>query len=234
MARKRYWGGIPLADTRHMNRSRKFRTPRHLVTLFGATLVVAGAGVALARTSSGPPWAQESPYCAEATADTTAVATDTTVTTDVGVADCVEFDQAQVQQKVEDYFQAVENDCGTAVLGEFDLSNEDTVKAFDALVTGLDSGQKDHMVQSVRVLMANCAAHPNDGLMNALYHHGLNWVRHYEHEQWLQQKFADKWPDGKPGKPDKPEKVHGNPHDFGTSHGNSGSHGHGNGHTEGS
>jgi hypothetical protein len=73
--------------------------------------------------------------------------------------------------------------------------------------------------------------------MNALYHHGLNWVRHYEHEQWLQQKFADKWPDGKPGKPDtagKPDKVHGNPHDFGTSHGNSGSHGHGNGHTEGS
>ncbi len=219
-----------------MDTSRKFRTPRHLVTLFGATLVVAGAGVALARTSSGPPWAQESPYCAEATADTTAVVTDTTVTTDVVAADCVAFDQAQVQQKVQEYFDAVENDCGTAVLGEFNLSNEDTVKAFDALVSGLESGQTDHMVQSVRVLMANCAAHPNDGLMNALYHHGLNWVRHYEHEQWLQQKFADKWPDGKPGKPDtagKPdeaEKVHGNPHDLegGTSHG------HGNGHIEGS
>lgn len=220
-----------------MDTSRKFRTPRHLVTLFGATLVVAGAGVALARTSSGPPWAQESPYCAEATGDTTAVTIDTTVTTDVvGTADCVEFDQTQVQTKVEDYFQAVENDCGTAVLGEADLSNEDTAKAFDALVSGLESGQTDHMVQSVRVLMANCAANPNDGLMNALYHHGLNWVRHYEHEQWLEQKFADKWPDGKPGKPDtaaiaKPDKPHGNPHDLGTSFG---SHGHANGHIEGS
>jgi hypothetical protein len=220
-----------------MNRSRRFRTPRHLVTVLGATLVVAGAGVALARTSSGPPWAQESPYCAEATSDTTAVVTDTAVTTDVGgTADCVEFDQSQVQKKVEDYFQAVDNDCGTAVLGEADLSNADTAKAFDTLVTALDSGQTDHMVQSVRVLMANCAAHPNDGLMNALYHHGLNWVRHYEHEQWLQQKFADKWPDGKPGKSDeangKPDKVHGNPHDLAGA--TSGSHGHGNGHIEGS
>jgi hypothetical protein len=92
------------------------------------------------------------------------------------------------------------------------------------------------MVQSVRVLMANCAAHPNDGLMNALYHHGLNWVRHYEHEQWLQQKFAGKWPDGKPGKPDtaagKPDKVHGNPHDLAGA--TSGSQGHGNGQVEGS
>jgi hypothetical protein len=220
-----------------MNRSRRFRTPRHLVTVLGATLVVAGAGVALARTSSGPPWAQESPYCAEATSDTTALVTDTAVTTDVGgTADCVEFDQSQVQKKVEDYFQAVDNDCGTAVLGEADLSNADTAKAFDTLVTALDSGQTDHMVQSVRVLMANCAAHPNDGLMNALYHHGLNWVRHYEHEQWLQQKFADKWPDGKPGKSDevngKPDKVHGNPHDLAGA--TSGSHGHGNGHIEGS
>ena len=218
-----------------MNTSRKFRTPRHLVTVLGATLVVAGAGVALARTSSGPPWAQESPYCAEATGDTTAVVSDTVVTTDVGgTADCVEFDQSQVQKNVEDYFQAVDNDCGTAVLGEADLSNADTAKAFDALVTALDSGQKDHMVQSVRVLMANCADHPNEGLMNALYHHGLNWTRHYEHEQWLQQKFAEKWPDGKPGKPDKvhgkPDKVHGNPHDLaGATSG-----GHGNGHIEGS
>jgi len=225
-----------------MDISRRFHTPRHLVTLLGATLVVAGAGVALARTSSGPPWAQESPYCAEATGESTAV-TDTAVVTDVGgTADCVEFDRSQVQKKVEDYFQA-DNACGTAVLGEADLSNADTAKAFDALVTALDSGQKDHMVQSVRVLMANCADHPNDGLMNALYHHGLNWVRHYEHEQWLQQKFADKWPDGKPGKADKvhgkadkvhgkPDKVHGNPHDLAGA--TSGSHGHGSGHIEGS
>jgi hypothetical protein len=213
-----------------MRISRRFRTPRHLVTVLGATLVVAGAGVALARTSSGPPWAQESPYCAEATGGSTAV-TDTAVVTDVaGTADCVEFDRSQVQKKVEDYFQA-DNACGTAVLGEADLSNANTAKGFDALVTTLDSGQKDHMAQSVRVLMANCADHPNDGLMNALYHHGLNWVRHYEHEQWLQKKFADK-----PGKADKvhgkPDKVHGNPHDLAGATG--GSHGHGNGHTEGS
>ncbi|HEY3023635.1 MAG TPA: hypothetical protein VGK11_08375 [Actinomycetota bacterium] len=220
-----------------MNSSRMFRTPRHLVTVLGATLVVAGAGVALARTSSGPPWAQESPSCAEATGDTTTVVTDTVVSTDVGgTADCVELDKSQVQEKVEGYFQAVGHECGTAVLGKADLSNPDTATAFDALVTALDSGQKDHMVQSVRVLMANCAAHPNDGLKNALYHHGLNWVRHYEHEQWLQQKFAGKWPDGKPGKPDnvhgKPDKVHGNPHDLAGA--TSGSHGHGNGQVEGS
>ena len=192
----------------------------------GATLVVAGAGVALARTSSGPPWAQETPHC---TAGDTTTVTDTAVATVVGgTADCVEFDRSQVQKKVEDYFQAVDNKCGTAVLGEANLSNADTAKAFDTLVTALDSGQKDHMVQSVRVLMANCADHPNDGLMNALHHHGLNWVRHYEHEQWLQQKFADKWPDGKPGQADKvhgkPDKVHGNPHDLAGATG--GSHGH--------
>ena len=105
-------------------------------------------------------------------------------------------------------------------------------EAFGALVDGLESGQTSHMVQSVRVLLANCADHPNDGLMNALYHHGLNWQRHYEHELWLEQKFADKWPDGKPGKPDKAEKLHGNPHNVegATSSG----HGHGNGHIEGS
>jgi hypothetical protein len=220
-----------------MNTSRRFRTPRHLVTVVGATLVVAGAGVALARTSSGPPWAQDSPYCAEASSGTTAVVTDTAVATDVGgTADCVTFNQSQVQKKVQDYFQTVDNGCGTAVLGQADLSNAETAKAFDSLVTALDSGQTDHMVQSVRVLMANCAAHPNDGLMNALYHHGLNWVRHYEHEQWLQQKFAGNWPDGKPGKPDtaagKPDKVHGNPHDLAGA--TSGSHGHGNGQVEGS
>jgi hypothetical protein len=65
--------------------------------------------------------------------------------------------------------------------------------------------------------------------MNALYHHGLNWVKHYEHEQWLQEKFADKWPEGKPGKsehgkPEKAEKVHGNPHTTSSSGGNG--HGH--------
>src|SRR6266540_1268179 len=143
MAGKRYSGAAHSPILGCMNSSRMFRTPRHLVTVLGATLVVAGAGVALARTSSGPPWAEESPYCAEATGDTTAVVTDTAIATDVGgTADCVEFDRSQVQRKVEDYFQAVHNECGTAVVGEADLSSADTAKAFDSLVTALDSGQK--------------------------------------------------------------------------------------------
>jgi hypothetical protein len=102
--------------------------------------------------------------------------------------------------------------------------------AFDDLVARLDAGQTSHGVQSVRVLLRNCEDHANDGLMNALYHHGLNWVKHYEHEQWLQEKFADKWLDGKPGNSDhghgNAEKVHGNPQ---TSSASDSSHGNGNG-----
>jgi len=185
-----------------MDTSRKFTLRNPLVVAFGALLIVAGAGLAAARTMSGPPWAQESTEPTE------------------------EVDVAQVRTEVEDYFTA-ENECGTAVLGQFDLGEEDTVMAFGALVDGLNAGQTSHMVQPVRVLLRNCADHPNEGLMNALYHHGLNWVRHFEHEQWLQEKFATKWPDGKPGNADRP---HGNPHDFATgeSHGN----GHGNGHSK--
>jgi len=189
-----------------MNTSRKFSLRNPLVVTFGAVLIVAGAGFAAARTMSGPPWAQESTEPTE------------------------EVDLAQVRTDVEDYFTAVENECGTAVLGEFDLGDEDTVMAFGALVDGLNAGQTSHMVQSVRVLLRNCADHPNEGLMNALYHHGLNWVRHFEHEQWLQEKFATKWPDGKPGKPDDADGPHGNPHDFATGEGPG--NGHGNGHSK--
>jgi hypothetical protein len=137
-------------------------------------------------------------------------------------------------------------DCGSAALGETRLtgsSNDaDAARAFGALADALSSGQRDHMVQSVRVLLRNCEAHANEGLRNALYHHGLNWVRHYEHELWLEQKFAEKWPDGKPGrghdatthgKPGKTDKTHGNPHDADPSWapggGSSSSHGNGNG-----
>jgi cell pole-organizing protein PopZ len=137
-------------------------------------------------------------------------------------------------------------DCGSAALGERQLTGSstdaDAARAFGALADALSSGQRDHMVQSVRVLLRNCEAHANDGLRNALYHHGLNWMRHYDHELWLEQKFADKWPDGKPGgghdatahgKPDKTDKTHGNPHDADPSWapggGSSSSHGNGNG-----
>jgi hypothetical protein len=166
-----------------------------VMTLFGAAIILAGASVALARTFSGPPFAQPTPQ---------AQPTDT----------------QQTLQKVQTFFSAVPNqDCATAFLGQADLQDDQTVAAFGALVDGLQAGQTSHMVQSVRMLLQNCADHPNDGLMNALSHHGLNWVRHYDQELWLEQKFAAKWPDGKPGKAGKPdhattaEKVHGNPHD---------------------
>ncbi|MGH2591546.1 MAG: hypothetical protein ACRDGW_12215 [Actinomycetota bacterium] len=171
---------------------------RSLVTVLAATLVVAGAGFAAARTTSGPPWALEPD-------------------------DPAEIDRVQVRAEVEEFFAAVDGECGAEVLGEADLGDDATLLAFDALVTGLKSGQTSHMVNSVRVLLENCADHANDGLRNALYHHGLNWVRHYEHEQWLREKFADKWPDGKPG---NGGGSHGNPHETETAGGR------GNGHVE--
>jgi len=207
MAGKRYCKASSSAILGSMDKTAKFGVWRSLVIVFGALLVVAGAGMAFARTFSGPPFEQQ--------------ATDCTATT----PDCQTqtVDPLQERQTVDDFIAGIQNDCGTAMLGQADLGDQQTLDAFSALVDGLQSGQTDHMVQSVRVLLENCAAHPNDGLMNALYHHGLNWQRHYEHELWLEQKFADKWPDGKPGKPDT---SHGNPHDLGTSPGNSGSHGH--------
>jgi hypothetical protein len=154
---------------------------------------------------------------------------------DVGDGELLIEDPELVQADVEAYFETFENDCGAAFLGEYDLGDEDTLEAFDDLVTRLDEGQTSHGVQSVRVLLRNCEDHANDGLRNALYHHGLNWVKHYEHELWMQERFADKWPDGKPGNSDhghgnsgqvKAEKTHGNPH---TSSSSSSSHGNGNG-----
>jgi hypothetical protein len=142
--------------------------------------------------------------------------------------------------------------CGSAVLGDAKLTGSAAdparAEAFASLAVALDSGQVDHMVQSVRVLLQNCAAHPNEGLANALDHHGLNWARHYQHELWLEQRFANKWPNGKPGgghdaghesgskthgkpdKGDKSEEAHGNPHEADPSWapGGGSSNGHGN------
>jgi len=194
---------------------------RSLVIVFGALLVVAGAGMAFARTFSGPPFDQQANGCTATTPN----------------CQTQPVDPLAQRQKVDQFIAGIQNDCGTAMLGQANLGDQQTLDAFSALVDGLQSGQTDHMVQSVRVLLANCAAHPNDGLKNALYHHGLNWQRHYAHELWLEQKFAEKWPGGKPGtlgKPDKSSKTHGNPHDLGTVSGNSGGHGHGNGYTVGS
>jgi hypothetical protein len=158
---------------------------------------------------------------------------------DVG-GDVVIVDHDPVQADVEDYFATFDNDCGAAFLGEYDLGEENTLAAFDDLVVRLDAGQTSHGVQSVRVLLRNCEDHANDGLMNALYHHGLNWVKHYDHEQWLQDKFANKWPDGKPGNSEhdklkaehekaKTEQTHGNPH---TTSSGASSHGNGYGHSK--
>ncbi len=218
---------------------RKPHFARSLITLFGALLIVAGAGMAFARTRTGPPFAQPTDCTVTGTSGTSGVS-GTSGTSGVSgtsgtTQDCPATDptqQQQDQQKVQTFFSGVANDCGTAFLGQASMNDQQTVAAFSSLVDGLNSGQRDHMVQSVRVLLQNCANQPNDGLKNALYHHGLNWLRHYQHEQWLEQKFADKWPNGKPGsahgsgKPDKADKPHGNPHDTGTG---GTSHGHGSG-----
>lgn len=209
-----------------MSSSSKSHAHRSFVLIFGAALIVAGAGFAAARTSSGPPWAQE-PECGTSTEATGATGS-IGVTEECETEEVAEIDVVVVRAEVEEYFSAIEGECGLEVLGGFDLGDQATLEAFDALVTGLESGQTSHMVNSVRVLLENCADHPNDGLRNALYHHGLNWVRHYEHEQWLQEKFANQWPDGKPG---NGGGDHGNPH--ATETGVSGS-GHGGGNGNGS
>jgi hypothetical protein len=236
-----------------------------------AVLLLVGAGIAGARTQGGPPWAQDGSCDATETTQSTGTtgATGATGTTEADDADdgadeagrdacetesdgaaggedvgdeVVTVDDEPVQADVEDYLATFGNDCGAAFLGEFDLGDEDSLVAFDDLVSRLDAGQTSHGVQSVRVLLGNCEDHPNDGLMNALYHHGLNWVKHSEHEQRLQEKFANKWPEGKPGNAEhghgnaetaQADRTHGNPHT--SSSGNphtssSGSSSHGNGH----
>jgi hypothetical protein len=228
-----------------------------IVIFLGSLLVLIGAGMAGARTQGGSPWAQDD-ECESTTEDTTGAtgATGETGTDgevadgcepaevdeasgeEVGDGDMVIEDTEPVQADIEEFFATFESDCGAAFLGEYDLGDEDTLAAFDDLVTRLDAGQTSHGVNSVRVLLRNCGDHANDGLKNALYHHGLNWVKHYEHERWLQEKFADKWPDGKPGNSDhghgnseevRAEKTHGNPH---TSSSSSSSHGNGYGHSK--
>jgi hypothetical protein len=195
------------------------------VTVFGAILVVAGAGFATARTSSGPPWAQEP---------------------DETLEEMTGEERAEVEAAVEEFFAAagVEGECRAELLGGADavegaLGDDATVQAIGALVTAFESDQTSHGVQGMRSVMENCADHANDGLRNAVYHHGLNWIRHYEHEQWLREKFENKWPDGKPG---------GNPHvtsevttddgdgvgnGQGKGHGKDHGNGHGNGMTHG-
>ena len=233
-----------------------------IVIFLGSLLVLIGAGMAGARTHGGPPWAPDVDECETTGASGTTGATGATGASgasgasgatgadacvpaeedvdgdageDVGDGELVIEELEPVQADVEAYFETFEGDCGAAFLGEYDLGDEDTLAAFDDLVTRLDDGQTSHGVQSVRVLLRNCEDHANDGLRNALYHHGLNWVKHYEHELWKQEKFADKWPDGKPGNSDhtrgnsgkvKAEKTHGNPH---TDSSSSSSHGNGNG-----
>ncbi|MGZ4109520.1 MAG: hypothetical protein ACXVQU_09885 [Actinomycetota bacterium] len=218
---------------------------RSFVTILGATLVVTGAGLAAARTMSGPPWQQPllTAPCdtGGSTTDTTAgtdpalgtitdgtTVTDTTAVTDTTTTDCTTTtdttgttDPAQQAADAQAFFDTFGSQCGTAVVGDTALTDASTdpqtVQAYSSLVDALNSGQIDHMVQSVRVLLQNCEAHANDGLRNALYHHGLNWQRHYQHELWLEQKFADKWPDGKPGGgADAGTKTHGNPHETDT------------------
>jgi hypothetical protein len=191
---------------------------RSLVVVLGAVLVVAGAGFAAARTTSGPPWMQEPDQSFEE------------ITAEM---------RAEIEANVNEFFDVagVEGECNGELLGGSDavagaLGDDATGQAINALVTSLDSGQTSHMVQGTRSVLENCADHPNDGLRNALYHHGLNWIRHYEHEQRLREKFENKWPDGKPGGnphvDDDTTREHGNPHTTNEADGGPGN-GHGGG-----
>jgi hypothetical protein len=194
------------------------RGVRSLVVVLGVVLVVAGAGFAAARTTSGPPWMQEP---------------------DQSFEEITAEKRAEIEANVNEFFDVagVEGECNGELLGGSDavegaLGDDATVQAINALETSLDSGQTSHMVQGTRSVLENCADHPNDGLRNALYHHGLNWIRHYEHEQWLREKFENKWPDGKPGGnphvDDGTTREHGNPHTTNEADGGPGN-GHGGG-----
>jgi hypothetical protein len=175
------------------------RVRRTTVMALGAVVVAASAGLAAARTTSGPPWMQEPEESFEE------------ITTE---------ERAEIEANVNEFFDVagVEGNCNGELLDSVEgaLGDNSTVQAINALVTSLDSGQTSHMVQGTRSVLENCADHANDGLRNALYHHGLNWIRHYEHEQWLREKFENKWPDGKPGGnphvDDGTTRERGNPH----------------------
>jgi hypothetical protein len=197
---------------------------RASVMVLGAVLVVAGAGFAAARTQGGPPWAQQEEPTCDVTVDPTCVEEEVVEE---------EIDVARVRAEVEEFFGEFENECGTELLGAADLEDVMTLEAFDALVTAYESGQTSHGVQGIRSVLRNCEDHVNDGLRNALYHHGINWQRHYEHEQWLQEKFENRSAGGHPG------NGHGNPHTTetetetdggpGNGHGGGSSNGHGGG-----
>jgi len=196
---------------------------RSFVTILGAVLVLAGAGIAAARTMTGPPWQEP------------LLSPTPTPSCDTGSTDCTTTgttDPAQQATDAQAFFDAFTNQCGGSLLGNTNLTDTttdpQTVQAFSSLAGALAAGQIDHMVQSVRVLLDNCQANANDGLRNALYHHGLNWERHYQHELWLEQKFADRWVDGKPGNGHDSTSVHGNPHT--TDGGDAGTKVHGNPH----
>jgi hypothetical protein len=239
----------------------KTHLARSLAVVLGAVLVIAGAGLAAARTMSGPPWEQplllascdpaSDGILTDGTVTDGATVTDTSSTTDCTTTETT--DPVQEAADTQAFFEQFGDDCGASALGEANLRDTATdpavVAAYGSLADALNAGQIDHMVQSVRVLLENCQAHANDGLRNALYHHGVNWLRMYEHELWLEQKFADKWPDGKPGgnprdaetgtthgKPDTAGRTHGNPHDADPSWspggGSPDSHGNAYGHTK--
>jgi hypothetical protein len=245
-----------IANTRGMDPTPTSRLRQPFVMFVCTVVLLVGAGIAAARTQGGPPWAQDAGSCDTTGTETTETGTtdadavladecETEEVNDVAGGDVVIVDDEPVQADVEDYFATFANDCGAAFLGEYDLGEQDALVAFDDLVARLDAGQTSHGVQSVRVLLRNCEDHVNDGLMNALYHHGLNWVKHYEHEQWLQEKFVNKWPEGKPGNVEhghgnaehghgnaeqaEAAETHGNPHTSssgGSSHGNGNAYGH--------
>jgi hypothetical protein len=178
------------------------RVRRASVMALGAVVVAAGAGLAAARTTSGPPWMQEP---------------------DQSFEEITAEERAEIEANVNEFFDVagVEGECNGELVGGSDaaegaLGDDATVQAINALVVRLASGQTSHMAQGTRSVLENCADHANDGLRNALYHHGLNWIRHYEHEQWLREKFENKWPDDKPGSnphvDDGTTHEHGNPH----------------------
>jgi len=197
---------------------------RSAAVVVGALLIVGGAGIASARIMGGAPWTSEPMDAA------TLMAEDAT------------FDPDALLTDVTGYFDGLGLDggCSAAVVGEdglkktdvTDAEQVDVLLAYDALASALDSGQTSHMVQSTRVLLEKCDQ-SNHGLTTALAMHSRNWLRHYQHEVWLQEKFAEKWPEGKPGgnphvsddvetteTTDTQERVHGNPHSEGGSPGN--------------
>jgi hypothetical protein len=203
---------------------------RSTAVIVGAALIVAGAGIASARIIGGPPWSYE-PVDADAMLADPRFDPNVLVTNVTATFDGLNLDEACTAAVMGD------NEFGAAPIEEAEQLN--VLLAYDALATALGSGQTSHMVQSTRVLLEKCDG-SNKGLQNALAVHMRNWQRHYDHEMWLREKFAEKWPDGKPGGnphvaasdetettgTTETEKVHGNPHGDDGSPGNGNAFGH--------